>query len=84
KTTYFDYKTSEEGTITIEVNDLSGSLSVTKPSVQEPETPEEENKGGGIPGFPFESIILGLIIGTLILFKRAHELPRVQPFSFKY
>jgi len=85
KTAYFNYETTEEGTITIEVNDLSGSLSVTKPSVQEPETGEEEETkgGGGIPGFPFESIVFGLIIGALILLIRARTPPRMQSFSLE-
>jgi hypothetical protein len=79
KTAYFEYETFEEGTININVNDLSGSLSVTKPSVQEPETGEEETKGGGgIPGFPFESIIFGLILGALIMITRSRTHPLVN------
>ena len=29
-------------------------------------TPEEPSGGGGIPGFPYESIMLGLVVGSLI------------------
>jgi hypothetical protein len=31
------------------------------------QSPEPEVKGGGIPGFPFVSIIVGLAIGVLLL-----------------
>jgi desulfoferrodoxin (superoxide reductase-like protein) len=31
------------------------------------EEKEEEGEGGGIPGFPYESVLLGVLLGGLIL-----------------
>lgn len=30
---------------------------------------EEEEGGGGIPGFPYESILIGIVIGLMMLWK---------------
>jgi len=47
---------------------------------EETETSEEEETqgGGGIPGFPFETIVLGLLMGILITFKmREKAIPNI-------
>jgi len=54
KTVSFDVSASQSGTYSVEVNGLSGSYEVTK-------------QQQGIPGFPFESLLLGLISGVLVL-----------------
>ena len=84
----FDYNASDDGTCSVAVNDLSGTFTVTTPSTQETETSEEEETetteeeetqgGGGIPGFPFETIVLGLLMGILITFKmREKAIPNI-------
>jgi hypothetical protein len=42
----------------VEVDSLTGSYTVTE---------KEEEPPRGIPGFPYESIILGVIAGVVIL-----------------
>lgn len=80
RTVSFDYNASDDGTCSVAVNDLSGTFTVTTPSTQETETSEEEETqgGGGIPGFPFETIVLGLLMGILITLKmREKVIPNI-------
>ena len=55
----FDVSTAQPGTYSVEIGDLSGSYTV------QPEEPEQGS--GGIPGFTFESVVLGLIVGAFVL-----------------
>jgi hypothetical protein len=63
KNVSFDVSTSQEGTFDVDVDGLGGSFTVTKSS----ETEEKPSGGGGIPGFPYESIVLGVILGVIVL-----------------
>jgi hypothetical protein len=47
----FDAPTSEKGTYSVEIDGLTGSYDVK----------------GGIPGFPVESLIVGLSVAILVL-----------------
>jgi uncharacterized Zn-binding protein involved in type VI secretion len=58
ETVSFEVSTSQLGTFEVEVNGLSGSYTVTE---------KEEEPFGGIPGFPYEVIILGVVAGVVIL-----------------
>lgn len=55
KTVSFSVSATEQGTFAVDVNGLTGSYTATKP------------RGGGIPGFPYESIVIGLVVGVIIL-----------------
>ncbi len=55
ETVSFSISAAEQGTFAVDVNDLTGSYTATEP------------KGGGIPGFPYESIVVGLVVGVIIL-----------------
>jgi hypothetical protein len=33
----------------------------------EPDEPEEPEKKGGIPGFPLESLVLGIVVSAVVL-----------------
>jgi len=52
KTASFAVKGEDAGTHMVEVDGQSGSFTV---------------KRGGIPGFPYNSIVLGLVVGVLVL-----------------
>lgn len=52
-TVSFEVSTDQAGTYTVEVNDLTGSFIVEKAQT-------------GIPGFPYESTLFGLIVGTFL------------------
>lgn len=56
RTVSFQVTATDEGTYSVSVNDLRGEYTVTKLSFIEQ-----------IPGFAYESIILGLIVATMIL-----------------
>ena len=53
-TVSFEVSAAEEGAYSVDVNGLSGSYEVRKAQT-------------GIPGFPMESIIVGLVIMLLVL-----------------
>jgi uncharacterized protein YfaS (alpha-2-macroglobulin family) len=53
-TVSFDVSASQSGTYSVEVNGLTGSYEVAE-------------QRQGIPGFPFESITLGLVSGAVLL-----------------
>jgi hypothetical protein len=55
-TVSFIVSPSQSGTYSLEVNGLTGSYTVEKPSFLEQ-----------IPGFPFESLIVGIVSGIMIL-----------------
>jgi hypothetical protein len=59
ETVSFDVSASEPGTVSVEIDGLSGSYTVTEP--------EEPSFWERIPGFQYESIVLGLAIGVLVL-----------------
>jgi hypothetical protein len=50
----FDAPTSEKGTYSVEIEGLTGSYEVK----------------GGIPGFPVESLVIGLAVAILVLWAR--------------
>jgi hypothetical protein len=52
-TVSFEVSADQEGTYAVDVNNLTGSFTVEKAQT-------------GIPGFPYESILFGLIIGTFL------------------
>jgi len=57
-----EYKT-KTGSVSVEAGETA-ELTITI----EKEAPEvEEKPGGGIPGFPYESIVLGLVLGAFML-----------------
>ena len=58
ETVSFEVSASQLGTFSVEVDGLSGSYTVTE---------KEKRPPGGIPGFPYEAIILGLVAGVFIL-----------------
>jgi parallel beta-helix repeat protein len=66
----YTFQASKSGYVT---NSSSVSVSVGETTEliitieTEPEPEEEKTGGGGIPGFPYESIILGLVFGILML-----------------
>jgi hypothetical protein len=52
-----------------------GEPAVEEPVVEEPaveEEAEETQSGGGIPGFPYESIIMGILVVIVIWFNEKH------------
>ena len=57
ETLSFEVSTSHLGTFEVEVDGLTGSYTVT----------EKEEPSRGIPGFPYEAIILGIAAGVIIL-----------------
>ena len=59
KTVSFEVSASQLGTFSVEIDGLSGSYTVAEP--------EEPSFWDRIPGFPHESIILGLIAGVVML-----------------
>jgi hypothetical protein len=59
ETVSFEVSASRLGTFSVEINGLSGSYVVTEP--------EEPSFWDRIPGFPYESVVLGLLIGILVL-----------------
>lgn len=63
ETVNFQVSAAELGSFSVEVDGLSGSYTVTEP------IEEEKKPFGGIPGFPYEAIILGLVAGAFILRK---------------
>ena len=67
--TQFFELTRGEGTYEVEVEGLTGSFNVVKP---------EPSFWDKIPGFPYESIIIGLIAVIIIIWRpaRAHETMR--------
>jgi hypothetical protein len=58
ETVSFEVTTSKLGTHSVEIDGLTGSYAVTE---------KEEEPSGGIPGFPYEAIILGVVAGVVIL-----------------
>jgi hypothetical protein len=64
-TVSFEVSADREGAYAVDVNGLTGSFSVEKAQT-------------GIPGFPYESSLFGLIIGTFFYWLRA----RPKPFRF--
>jgi len=58
-TVSFDVSSTQPGTYSVEIGDLTGSYTVNP---QEPEP-----KPGGIPGFAVESVFMGIILGAIIL-----------------
>jgi len=68
-----------EASVTLEKE--SPSMQKEEPSVIEEQPVEEEpSGGGGIPGFPYESIILGLVAGVVILWMMQRR--NYPPFPF--
>ncbi len=61
RTVSFQVSAPQLGSFSVEVDGLSGSYTVTEP------VEEEKKPLGGIPGFPYESIILGLVVGIFII-----------------
>jgi hypothetical protein len=59
ETVSFEVSASELGTFSVEVDGLSGSYTVTEP--------EEPSFWERIPGFQYESIVLGLAAGILVI-----------------
>ena len=55
-TVNFDISATQPGTYSVEIGGLTGSYEVEKPSFIEQ-----------IPGFPWESLIIGLAIGVVVL-----------------
>jgi len=53
----FELSATQQGIYFVDVNGLTGSYRVT----------EKEEPSGGIPGFPYEAIILGVVAGIVIL-----------------
>lgn len=60
ETVRFEVSATELGEFSVEVEGLSGSFTASKPG-------EEKKPSGGIPGFPYESIIIGLVTGAFVL-----------------
>jgi hypothetical protein len=60
ETVSFEVSASQLGTFSVEVDGLSGSYTVTEP---EPEPTFWER----VPGFPFESIVISLVLAVLML-----------------
>ena len=60
ETVSFEASASQLGTFSVEMDGLSGSYTVTEPE-------EEPSFWDRIPGFPYEAIIMGLVIGVLVL-----------------
>ena len=58
-TVSFEVSASELGTFSVEIDGLTGSYTVTEP--------EEPSIWERIPGFQYESIVLGLVVGVLVL-----------------
>ena len=56
-TVIFEVSASEQGMFLVEVDGMSGSFTAT----------ENKKPLGGIPGFPYESIILGIVAGVFML-----------------
>ena len=61
-TVSFDVSSSQPGTYSVEIGDLTGSYTVNS---QEPEP-----KPGGIPGFPVDSLLVGLAVAIIVLWFR--------------
>ena len=59
ETVSFEVSASQLGTFSVEVDGLSGSYTVIEP--------EEPTFWERIPGFPYEAIVMGLIVGVLVL-----------------
>ena len=59
ETVSFEVSASELGTFSVEIDGLSGSYTVTEP--------EEPSFWERIPGFQYESIVLGLATGILVI-----------------
>jgi hypothetical protein len=59
ETVIFEVSASEPGTFSVEIDGLSGSYTVTEP--------EEPSFWERIPGFPYESTIIGLAVGAIVL-----------------
>jgi len=59
KTVSFEVLASQLGTFSVEIDGLSGSYTVSEP--------EKKKPGIVIPGFPHESMIIGLAIGAVML-----------------
>ena len=55
---FFKHSFDSAGTFSIQVEDLTDQISVTEP---EPETPR------GIPGFPIQSIVLGIMLVSVLM-----------------
>ena len=53
-TVSFEVPTTEEGTYSVDINGLTGSYDVEKAQT-------------GIPGFPFESIVLSVVLAVIVL-----------------
>jgi len=60
ETVSFEVSASQLGTFSVEVDDLSGSYTVTEPK-------EEPTFWERIPGFPFESIVFSMVLAVLVL-----------------
>jgi len=60
ETVTFSLAGSQLGTFSVEMDGLSGSYTVTEPE-------EEPSFWERIPGFPYEAIVMGLIVGVLVL-----------------
>jgi hypothetical protein len=73
--TQFFELTRGEGTYEVEVEGLTGNFSVFKPE------PAFWDK---IPGFPYVSIIMGLIVVIIISGSRARSIKLLRLFSFWY
>jgi hypothetical protein len=70
RTVSFEVSAPRLGTFSVEIDGLSGSYLVTEssPSPSPEPTPEPTPKPqGGIPGFPMESLIVGLAVLILVL-----------------
>ena len=61
ETVSFEVSAAQQGSFSVEVDGLSGRYTVTKP------IEEKQKPPGGIPGFPYESIIIGLVVGVFML-----------------
>jgi hypothetical protein len=59
ETVSFEVSASELGTFSVEIDGLSGSYTVTEP--------EEPSFWERIPGFQYETIVLGLAAGILVI-----------------
>ena len=72
---------TKSGSVSAQAGETT-EITITLEEEAPPAEEKEEEGGGGIPGFPYESIILGFVLGALFLWMLQRRQSPRNPFLF--